>query len=873
MYIIRTPSPSLLPPPLLASWPPFSAGNNGTSGDGPGGELANNWSSLIGIVTAIVGNVLIALALNVQRYAHIRLHKEQQRNRERARQALREAAKNNASSSKNKRQGSRSSGSSRSGNGNGNGNGGGYGAVESSGSGIENRYDGNDGHEADDEGDADNDGRHAHESDPLTADYRRDDSEGRKSPSSDSDPDSSKSTSYLQSPYWWLGQVLITIGEMGNFLAYGFAPASIVSPLGVVALISNCVIAPILFKESFRKRDFFGVVIAIAGAVTVVLSAKQEETKLNPHDVWDAITTTAFEIYVGVTCGLIALLMWASPRYGNRTILIDLGLVGLFGGYTVLATKGVSSMLSSTLLGAFLTPMTYVLLVILLGTAVMQVRYVNKALQRFDSTQVIPIQFVMFTLCVIIGSAVLYRDFERTTAEQAAKFVGGCLLTFFGVFIITSGRPPADDDDEEGDDDMSVTDGPGESINLAEQANNGEDGTPQTPTGRSTVRHGSRRSSRASRVNFVGTLTNRPLSLATETGVPSQRTPVVTPNLAATSVPRISVPHPSHDAGTAAGDYLTYKDDEESGGEEPTQPLLENPWRSASFSTPVSGSPLDAPTTPAGALRPSLGPSPFSADSVLHAIGTGDNGPNSSSPAPPLADRPVTPSAVLRPHQTPSQYFHQSPMISPSPLLSSTMSAVVADTILQHLDGGSPQAARRPSTRRVRPSLRSSLFVPQDELVLDDAERLLHPATIYPNHPYRHHQHGGSLETFVTGPGIPPTSHAPTSTRAGTSVAGPSGSASGNGGDRRDAQTSGGPSSTSKTEGGGSESRARARSLSTTLGGLFWSRRKSVANVEEGLPTEAAPQAQDDYTVSDDLPPPSAAVTESEAETRPDGFF
>ncbi len=105
-------------------------------------------------------------------------------------------------------------------------------------------------------------------------------------------------------------------------------------------------------------------------------------------------------------------------------------------------------MLSSTLLGAFTTPVTYVLIVILLATAVMQVRYVNKALQCFNSTQVIPIQFVMFTLCVIIGSAVLYRDFERTTAEQAVKFVGGCLLTFFGVFLITSGRHGAEEDDD-----------------------------------------------------------------------------------------------------------------------------------------------------------------------------------------------------------------------------------------------------------------------------------------------------------------------------------------------------------------------------------------------------------------------------------------
>lgn len=79
----------------------------------------------------------------------------------------------------------------------------------------------------------------------------------------------------------------------------------------------------------------------------------------------------------------------------------------------------------------------------------MQIKYVNRALQRFDATQVIPVQFVLFTLSVIGGSAVLYRDFERTSAEDAGKFVGGCSLTFFGVWLITSGRPKHHEDDEE----------------------------------------------------------------------------------------------------------------------------------------------------------------------------------------------------------------------------------------------------------------------------------------------------------------------------------------------------------------------------------------------------------------------------------------
>lgn len=262
----------------------------------------------------------------------------------------------------------------------------------------------------------------------------------------------------------------MAIGETGNFLAYAFAPASIVSPLGVVALISNCVIAPIMLKEKFRMRDFWGVLVAVGGAVTVVLSAKQEEKRLGPHEVLDAITRLEFEIYMLVTAVLIGGLMWASPRFGDKTIFIDLGLVGLFGGYTALSTKGVASMLTSGFLRAFTTPVTYCLLLVLGGTAVMQIKYVNKALQRFDSTQVIPVQFVIFTLSVIIGSAILYRDFEHTTVERTIKFVSGCLLTFFGVFLITSGRPgqSTHEDDSDSEDEISLA-----SHNVVERNGNG----------------------------------------------------------------------------------------------------------------------------------------------------------------------------------------------------------------------------------------------------------------------------------------------------------------------------------------------------------------------------------------------------------------
>ncbi|QMW44589.1 hypothetical protein G4B11_008009 [Aspergillus flavus] len=418
-------SPSSQPFPTLASDPGYDDG-------GGGGGGMHEWSSLIGIVTALIGNILISLALNIQRYAHIRIEREWEH------QKLQKEAEWKRANP-------------------------GRGSTDTYGSVADHEY--ND-YETRGRNQSRRFARYRDES-PEVRFVHHDQPHIDLGPEDDDEMDTNahqdqmdesfmsdrtvrpgdlRRKSYLRSPYWWVGIVLMCVGEIGNFMAYGFAPASIVSPLGVVALISNCVIAPILLKEKFRGRDFWGVVVAVTGAVVVVLSASSSEEKIGPHDIWVMITRWEFETYVGISTVLIIGLLWASGKYGSRTVLIDVGLVALFGGYTALSTKGVSSLLSFTLWHVITFPITYLLVFVLVFSAVLQIRYINRALQRFDSTQVIPTQFVLFTLSVIIGSAVLYRDFENYTLDRAGKFVGGCLLTFLGVYFITSGRVRNDDE-------------------------------------------------------------------------------------------------------------------------------------------------------------------------------------------------------------------------------------------------------------------------------------------------------------------------------------------------------------------------------------------------------------------------------------------
>jgi hypothetical protein len=221
-----------IPPSSVAAGPATPAStftiSNGYGISKETGGRPENWSSLIGIITALVGNVLISFALNMQRYAHIRLDREwqekerQRKKRNKSSTSLARLAEATARDSKRRYHSPRRNADSN-----------GYSRGP-----VDGGYD-------------------ASETDPLMpqspspSDARP--SNNREDSDSSGQEEAYKQTSYLKSPYWWAGIILMTVGECGNFLAYGFAPASIVSPLGVVALISNCIIAPFMLKEPLES--------------------------------------------------------------------------------------------------------------------------------------------------------------------------------------------------------------------------------------------------------------------------------------------------------------------------------------------------------------------------------------------------------------------------------------------------------------------------------------------------------------------------------------------------------------------------------------------------------------------------------------------
>ena len=78
---------------------------------------------------------------------------------------------------------------------------------------------------------------------------------------------------YNKQAVWKVGLVLIALGSFADFVALGFAPQSLVAPLGSFTLVSNVFLAPLLLKEKVFARSIIATAIIVVGSTLAVAFA------------------------------------------------------------------------------------------------------------------------------------------------------------------------------------------------------------------------------------------------------------------------------------------------------------------------------------------------------------------------------------------------------------------------------------------------------------------------------------------------------------------------------------------------------------------------------------------------------------------------
>ncbi|XP_063735355.1 NIPA-like protein 2 isoform X2 [Eleginops maclovinus] len=228
---------------------------------------------------------------------------------------------------------------------------------------------------------------------------------------------------YYTSGVWWCGVALMGLGELGNFAAYGFAPASLVAPLGCVSVI--------------------GGTLAITGTYVLVNFAPHTTIHITALLVQYYVMNWHFLLYLALEMILFCILLYLYKMRKMKHIIIVMLLVALLASLTVISVKAVSGMITESITGQLqlIYPIFYIMVVVMIASCAFQIKFLNQAMKMFDATEVVPINFVFFTTSAVVAGIVFYEEFEELALLNIFMFLLGCLLSFLGVFLIARNRP------------------------------------------------------------------------------------------------------------------------------------------------------------------------------------------------------------------------------------------------------------------------------------------------------------------------------------------------------------------------------------------------------------------------------------------------
>jgi len=240
---------------------------------------------------------------------------------------------------------------------------------------------------------------------------------------------------YTRIPLWWVGIILMIGGEFFNLLAYGFAPTSLVAPVGAVGVFFNGIITTTLMKEPFTRRDGLGLVAIAAGVVGVVSSVPEVQLELTSEVIGTYILPEprawGYLLFIGLSVPLW--MYFVVPRYEKSHVLVYLVLCSLISSVTVVSSRAFSSILTNMLAtGNFAEMASFVpfgALVLIIITAIWSTAYLNKAMMLFGNNEVVPVYYTTFTLAsVSSGALVPARGVAASVRGVACGFCPGSAL-------------------------------------------------------------------------------------------------------------------------------------------------------------------------------------------------------------------------------------------------------------------------------------------------------------------------------------------------------------------------------------------------------------------------------------------------------------
>ncbi|XP_043349907.1 magnesium transporter NIPA1 isoform X1 [Dermochelys coriacea] len=249
------------------------------------------------------------------------------------------------------------------------------------------------------------------------------------------------STSYLTDIVWWSGTIAMALGQIGNFLAYTAVPTVLVTPLGALGVPFGSILASYLLKEKLNILGKLGCLLSCAGSVVLIIHSPKSESVTTQAELEEKLTNPVFVGYLCIVLLMLLLLIfWIAPAHGPTNIMVYISICSLLGSFTVPSTKGIGLAAQDIFYNNPSSQRALYLCLVLLAvlgcSIIIQFKYINKALECFDSSVFGAIYYVVFTTLVLLASAILFREWSNVGVVDFLGMACGFTTVSIGIVLI-----------------------------------------------------------------------------------------------------------------------------------------------------------------------------------------------------------------------------------------------------------------------------------------------------------------------------------------------------------------------------------------------------------------------------------------------------
>uniref|UniRef100_A0A1A7WXB4 Non imprinted in Prader-Willi/Angelman syndrome 2 n=2 Tax=Iconisemion striatum TaxID=60296 RepID=A0A1A7WXB4_9TELE len=245
--------------------------------------------------------------------------------------------------------------------------------------------------------------------------------------------------SYLKEWLWWAGLISMGAGEAANFAAYAFAPATLVTPLGALSVLVSAVLSSYFLNERLNVHGKIGCLLCILGSTVMVIHAPQEEEVSSLSAMAEKLKDPGFIVFAVCVVGSSLILIFAvAPRFGQKNVLVYILICSVIGSLSVSCVKGLGIGIKQLFAGTAVLkePLFWAMVICLVVCVSIQISYLNKALDIFNTSIVTPIYYVFFTTSVMACSAILFKEWLSMTTDGIVGTISGFLTIILGIFLL-----------------------------------------------------------------------------------------------------------------------------------------------------------------------------------------------------------------------------------------------------------------------------------------------------------------------------------------------------------------------------------------------------------------------------------------------------